>query len=576
MTTIFPYKNVEFNDYNKFLDLDTQLSIDDPNAEETLLKLVQNWNNIYSKQWDDIKKEYFGVTDSETISFVDMGIIWILSTGNVIVDNQTYDPPYGIGSCNTTTNIDDVKYKTFCAQQQWVEDGTKGNPTPPKYPKDMRKSCNIYNTNYCNIFSSKGTCNNGGCIWDGSKCNKIQNDCGESKLQWQCNNALGCTWNGDWAKGTCVNDPSKNINCEWVSFYETQKNVNMDKNYTEGGCSSCAAALAIGAQEDSVAKPGTTYKITDAVWDVQAECKNTSICITGGPFQTSSAYVPMKLSSGTSFKCDICVGASNCGQIVDGVAQGGLQNPLCAARIASNYANMCTNATPDSGNSQSRCTFSSSWDSYSSTIPPKVKANIDSIKIDGGVLSINYSTSNTMLKDSSCVNEKGDCSSNNCCDGLECSNKKCIKKFHYNYCTIDRMQGGPDANCVFGCMPETSLGWNSPPCEQLYRTGGEALDQYPFCTLSIWASRAAKYSIYRVLIKLNKTTLAENFKKNCDVDNALLLEACKNHMTLDDIKKNNFNYTSFPRFCPQSGGCKDATSRSCFCNTTTDVNCYTK
>ena len=181
------------------------------------------------------------------------------------------------------------------------------------------------------------------------------------------------------------------------------------------------------------------------------------------------------------------------------------------------------------------------------------------------------------------MQEKGNCIStdkgitSNCCPGLECdANNKCIKKFHYNYCSIDRMQGGPDANCIFGCMPLTSLGWNSPPCEQLYRNGGESTEQYPFCTLSIWASRAAKYTIYRALLKLNKQTLANNFKNQCDVDNTLLIEACKNHMTLDDIKKNNFNYTYFPRFCPQSGGCTDPTTRSCYCNKKTNINCYNK
>ena len=43
----------------------------------------------------------------------------------------------------------------------------------------------------------------------------------------------------------------------------------MDKNYTVGGCSSCASAIAVGAQEDSTAKPGYTNKITDAVWDIE-------------------------------------------------------------------------------------------------------------------------------------------------------------------------------------------------------------------------------------------------------------------------------------------------------------------
>ena len=56
----------------------------------------------------------------------------------------------------------------------------------------------------------------------------------------------------------------------------------------------------------------------------------------------------------------------------------------------------------------------------------------------------------------------------------------------------------------------------------------------------------------------------------------MLIEACKNHMTLDDIKKNNFNYTYFPRFCPQSGGCTDPSTRSCYCNTNTNINCYNK
>ena len=104
MAQIFPYTNVTFEDYHKFLQLDTILPIYNKEAENNLINLIYDWSNIYNKQWDDIKTHYFGITDKETLSFVDMSIIWILSTGNVMVKENSYNPTLEIGSCNTKIN----------------------------------------------------------------------------------------------------------------------------------------------------------------------------------------------------------------------------------------------------------------------------------------------------------------------------------------------------------------------------------------------------------------------------------------------------------------------------------------
>jgi hypothetical protein len=588
MAQIFPYINVTFEDYNKFLDLDTQLNIDNSTAETNLEKLLTDigdpTKSLYKQKWDDIKYSYFGMEKTvnkkgiplERLSFVDMGIIWILSTSDFSIDYSTYDPPYGIGSCNTVNHQHDFyqgkyDYREWCNELQNIvlkSDPSYGTTKMPKYPGDLKKSCNIYNTNYCSSYTLQNTCEEGGCNWDGNKCNKMDDGCKDITHKWNCDAHRGCTWTGDYHPGNFCETTSveeDKFECKWVSFYETQKDKdpNMDKDYNRGGCASCVAALAAGAQEDFVAAPGTTKAITSFVWDIYHECSanpHPTICFSGGPFQTSSAYLPP--SGSNSYTCPLCE-ATECGKVLpDGTAEGGLQNPLCAAKMAHSYANLCTTNTE--GDGLGRCTWSKSWGNYDWVTPPPLSP-------------IEYKiTGLTISENSIIINYKLVCPKKYEYDPVE---KKCVAKYFNNFCSVERLNSGIDGNCISGNMPLTTLGWNSPPCEHLYRAGGPANENYPFCTLSIWAARAAKYTIYRALVKLNKITLANNFKNKCDVENKVFNEACKDHMDLESIQKNKYDNgpMGFPIFCPGGNTCQTGV-RSCYCNQvgSPPVPCYTK
>jgi hypothetical protein len=58
-------------------------------------------------------------------------------------------------------------------------------------------------------------------------------------------------------------------------------------------------------------------------------------------------------------------------------------------------------------------------------------------------------------------------------------------------CKIEDLQNGPDPNCMLGPFCLGSDGWNSPPCEQMYRQASATNGALPFCRLALDACAAA-------------------------------------------------------------------------------------
>ena len=58
-------------------------------------------------------------------------------------------------------------------------------------------------------------------------------------------------------------------------------------------------------------------------------------------------------------------------------------------------------------------------------------------------------------------------------------------------CSAADLQNGPDPNCMLGPFCLGSDGWNSPPCEQMYRQASPGNGALPFCRIAIDACTAA-------------------------------------------------------------------------------------
>ena len=58
-------------------------------------------------------------------------------------------------------------------------------------------------------------------------------------------------------------------------------------------------------------------------------------------------------------------------------------------------------------------------------------------------------------------------------------------------CRIEDLQNGPDPNCMLGPFCLGSDGWNSPPCQQMYRQASADNGALPFCRLALDACAAA-------------------------------------------------------------------------------------
>ena len=58
-------------------------------------------------------------------------------------------------------------------------------------------------------------------------------------------------------------------------------------------------------------------------------------------------------------------------------------------------------------------------------------------------------------------------------------------------CKVEDLQNGPDPNCMLGPFCLGSDGWNSPPCEQMYRQASADNGALPFCRLALDACAAA-------------------------------------------------------------------------------------
>ena len=58
-------------------------------------------------------------------------------------------------------------------------------------------------------------------------------------------------------------------------------------------------------------------------------------------------------------------------------------------------------------------------------------------------------------------------------------------------CSVNDLQNGPDPNCMLGPFCLGSDGWNSPPCEQMYRQASAGNGALPFCRIAINACTEA-------------------------------------------------------------------------------------